>query len=307
MQIGEGSKKRTPQQMNSSVLNPVSVSNESANIIITSLKTGFRHLVQKLFPFYLQPWTRQESTRMGGLSLPWFLKPQILQNLEASCNLKEQVTVLADSDERHDRLIVATDLFPNDQIYENHGTKHFLTRFTDPFQDLLSGFSSMEMKLSVRSQDLSLHELILGSKIHHSAGSPDLLRKILKGADKVIEVAITQGGGKMIIQSEETLRMMSCRWNNIPNGVLTVVSSSPKAIAIFIITRDDRFSDPESRERNKNASKTLLYVDSADANVIVNMKVFVCRPTRNGLHKIAHSTLSRPTADLLSCHACKHD
>lgn len=181
MQIGEGSKKRTPQLMNSSVLNSVSVSNESANIIIKSLKTGFRHLVQKIFPFYLQPWTRQESTRMGGLSLPWFLKPQILQNLEASCNLKEQVTVLADSDERHDRLIVATDLFPNDQKYENHGIKHFLTRFTDPFQDLLSGFSSMEMKLSFRSQDLSLHELTLGSKIHHSAGSPDLLRKILKG------------------------------------------------------------------------------------------------------------------------------
>ncbi|XP_030468231.1 uncharacterized protein LOC115686938 [Syzygium oleosum] len=132
-------------------------------------------------------------------------------------------------------------------------------------------------------------------------------RKILKGADKVIEVAITQGGGKMIIQSEETLRMMSCRWNNIPNGVSTVMSSSPKAIAIFIITRDDRFSDPESRERNKNASKTLLYVDSSDTNVIVNMKVFVCRPARNGLDKIAHSTLSRPTADLLSCHTSKHD
>ncbi|KAI3437275.1 uncharacterized protein J3R85_005519 [Psidium guajava] len=285
MHICKASKKGTPQPMNSSALSSVSVSNENANIISKPRDTSFRCLAQKLFPFYLRPWTRQESICMGGLSLPWPVQPQTLQNSEASCDLREQATVSADSDESDDRLIVAT----------------------APFPDLLSGFLSMEMKFSVRSQDLSWHRLTLSSKIHRSVGSQDLSRELLRGEEKFIKVAITKGGGKTLIQSEETLPMMSCRWNNILNEVSKVTPSSSEAVAIFITTRDDGFSDTKSREILKNASKTLLNVDSSDTNVVVNMKISVCHPTRNGLNKIDHSTPSPPTADLLSYYIIKHD
>ncbi|KAF8035026.1 hypothetical protein BT93_C1141 [Corymbia citriodora subsp. variegata] len=307
MQIRKGTKKRTPRPMNSSALDSVSVLNESADIIRRLLGTSFRHLVQKLFPFYLRPWTRQEPIRVGGLSLPWFIQPQILQNMKASCDLKERVALLAEGDERDDCPIVGTDLSPFDQKYSNHSVEHSLTRSADPFQDLLSGFSSMEMKLSVRSQDQSWYELSLGSKIHHSPGSPDLLRNFLRGAEKVIEDAITKGGGKMLIRSEETLRMMSCWWKTISNEVSAVVPSLPKAKATFIITREDGSSDPESRETCKNASKTLLYVDGSDTNGVVTMKISVCPPTRNGLSEIDHSALPCPTADLLSRRTIKCD
>ncbi|XP_010048519.1 uncharacterized protein LOC104437294 isoform X2 [Eucalyptus grandis] len=305
MQKRKGSRKRTPQPTNSLVLNSVSVSNENASIISKLLGSSFQRLIQKLFPFYLQPWTRQESTHIGGLPLPWFIKPQILRNLEASCDLREQVAVLADGDERDDCPTVATDLSLYDRNYGNHSVEHSSTRSADPFQDLLSGFSSMEMKLSVCSQDLSWHELTLGSKIHHSAGSPDLLRKFLR--EKVIEVTITKGRGNMLIRSEETLQMMSCWGNNILSEVSTVVPSSPKAMAIFIITREDRSSNPESQEISKYASKTLLNVDSSDTNAVVSMKISVCRPTRNGLSKTDRLALPRPTADLLGRRTIRRD
>lgn len=181
MQIRQGSKRRTPQPVSSPALNSLSDSNESANIISKLLETGIQRLVQKFFPFYLRPWTHPEWTLMGGLSLPWFLKSQIPQNSQACWHLKKPDAVSADSDERPDRLIVSTDLFVYDQKYSNHSVKHLSTRSANPFQDVVSGFSSIEMKLSVRSRDLSRHELALSSKIHHSAGSPDLLRRLLRG------------------------------------------------------------------------------------------------------------------------------
>lgn len=72
--------------------------------------------------------------------------------------------------------------------------------------------------------------------------------EVVLGAEKVIEIAITKGGGKMLIQSEETMPMMSSWCNNILNEVSTAVPSSPKAMAVFIVTQKDEFSDPESRE-----------------------------------------------------------